>query len=177
MPTPAALRSAVEIGPAALAATLTVEVPAGLGINSIPAQSNERARALITAGPAGLWYSIFDSESSGSYEGDLDIGSINIIPLTLDRVWWTNNAARDFRLNRNRDDPEGQFSDWVNESDWAFYLLFEGQDEPLVLLVRDRRNAGGHFMSLTPTIAQATLLHTVEEGDLVNLVVADEPGG
>ena len=179
-PAPVALRSAVEIGPATLTAALTVEAPTGLGINSIPAQSNETGRALITAGPAGVWYSMFGGQSLGSYEGDLDIGLAST--LTLDRIWWMNNSARDMRFNRN---PFGavqpgsgdDFNEWISEGSWAFYLLFEGLTEPLVLLVSDRRSVGLQYLNITATAEQAALLNTVGEGDLVNIVVADEPGG
>ena len=98
-PAPVSLRSALAIGPATLAATLAVEVPAGLGINSIPAQSNETGRALITAGPDGLWYSVFGGQSSGSYVGDLDIGSGG--NPSIHRIWWTNDTNRALRFNQN----------------------------------------------------------------------------
>ena len=179
-PVPVALRSAVEIGPATLTAALTVEAPTGLGINSIPAQSNERARALVTAGAAGVWYSIFGSQSSGSYEGDLDIGSVST--LNIDRIWWTANANRDMRFNRNpantpQPGSDDDFSEWISEGSWAFYLLFEGLTEPLVLLASDRRSVGVHYLNITATAAQALLLSTVGEDDLVNIVVADAPVG
>ena len=173
-PVPVALRSAVEIGPATLTAALAVESPAGLGLNSIPAQSNETGRALITAGPGGLWYSIFQEQSSGSYVGDLDIGSGG--NPSIHRIWWTDNASRQLRFNQN---PPAAipFTAWVDEGNRAVYLYFAALTEPLVLLVSDHGAVGGGYLNLTATAAQAALLNTVGEGDLVNIVVADEPEG
>ena len=140
----------------------------------------EVARMLITVeDDANKWYSIFGGEDLGSFVGDAivnDTGSINT-DLRIDRVWWTNNANRDFRLNRN---PNGAVHG--TDSDFSQYFGSTGPGADYSVYVRigstvyeipvtQRRSIGGHYLNLTLDAADAAVFNSVSVGDTVAVVI------
>lgn len=154
--------------------------PTGININSIAARTGEVVRALITVGDdtGGKWFTRIGSESSGSVVGDIIIHDEESgQDLDLDRIWWTANANNDFRLNR---DPLGttfgtqqDFNQYFSSiTNLVLYLQVSDGLIEIPLISANWRSIGPHYLNLTPTADQITILNTVSPGDLVNIVIA-----
>ena len=137
----------------------------------------EVVRAIITVGEDNNWFSVFDSESVGSFTGDMLVTSVGDNELNIDRVWWTNNDNNDFRLNRNPGNvthgDDTDFSQYFAVdgpgSDYSIYIQIGS--EVVEIPATQRRSIGPHYINLTPTAAQTVILNTVSANDLVTFVI------
>ena len=147
-------------------------------INTIPAQTGELARMLVTVGAGGAntsnrtWY---QSGSTGSVSDDSDVAISG--DLIINRILWhTSDDLRFFRSGA------GSFADAVTATG-----VLAGKS--FLLAVNDAGDAiDAQFdidtadfttratrISLRTTAAQQALFNAVATGDLINIVISDVP--
>ena len=151
-------------------------------LNTIPAQSNELVRMLITVGVGGEntpgnnrnWWRTSSGQGSVSADSDVEIDS----SLVINRVLW--HSSDQLRLFRG---GSGSFALAVTASGVlsgkSVLIAVNDTDPPIDAqwdLDTDSISAIGSRLGLNTDTAQTALFNSVATGDLVNIVISDVPG-
>lgn len=167
--------------------TLTVTDTEGLSSSDsvdivVRAGTLEAARMTILADDdANKWYSIFVqsgvTEDIGSFTGDAILYDDTVNDFVIDRVWWVNNANKDFRINRNPPnvaygtpaDINTYFGTGGIGEDYSFFVLIGGTI--VEIPASQRRSIGPHYINLTVDDDDVALFNSVSVGDTIVVAV------
>ena len=168
----------VEVAPLAAGAStfsgVEVEVtaaPTGITLDTIPAQTGEVARFLVTVGTLAEWYR---AGVTGSLTGDAEI----VAGLTINRIRVAAGGA-DGTMTLNRAGTVGfseQFSGSGAGVDAQLRFAYDdGSDIEIqtVSLPADLDDAGGGFLRLMPPTVAYSAIVDRSVGDLVNVVISN----
>ena len=150
-----------------------------VGINTIPAQTGELVRMLVTVGDGGPtgnqnWWRLSNGTGSVSADSDVEIDN----SLVINRVLWhQSDQLRFFRS------ASGSFALAVTASGVLAgkSVLVAVNDEGDAIdaqwdIDTDSIDAIGARLGLNTNTAETALFNAVATGDLVNIVISDVPG-
>ena len=149
-------------------------------LNTIPTQSGEVVRALITSGLGGdntvnrIWLDTRTATASGSFVGDLEIAST--LPGSLTRVLW--HTTGQFRLIFVSGGILAATADGGALFGKHVLLSFNDTD-PAIDVDLDIAAADGVLdkqLRWNASAAEEALYDAVALGSLINLVISDAPG-
>ena len=140
-------------------------------LNTIPPQSGEIVRTLVTAGNGGAnakWYSRRNAEVIGSASDDFVIVDGG---LTITRFWWGVKAGK-LRINGSGGSFTAESAPGGALNGKHLYLAVDGA--ATVVAPFDASGYGVSFANVGGyTDAQITTLNGVKAGDSINVVISD----
>ena len=150
-------------------------------LNTIPTQTGEVVRALITSGLGGdntvnrIWLDTRTATASGSFVGDLEVAST--LPGSVTRLIW--HTTGQFRLIFVSGGILAAAADGGALFGKHILLAFNDTDPPIdvELGIADATDTLDKQLRFNATAAEETLYDAVALGSLINFVISDMPGG